>query len=137
MKKIKDVSKISGLSKRTLQYYDEKKLLRVKRTKENYRLYDDSDLERLWVIILYKEIGFKLDEIQSLLKMSDADAKETIQRRIHRISDEISKLNQQKRLAKTIKQNGIPLAPLKADENAEVTYAEAAQNLKTTIASDL
>ena len=65
MKKIKDVSRISGLSKRTLQYYDDIGLLPAKRTKENYRLYDDNDLKRLWKILLYKEAGFELEEISS------------------------------------------------------------------------
>lgn len=67
MKKIKDVSRISGLSKRTLQYYDDIGLLPAKRTKENYRLYDDNDLKRLWKILLYKEAGFELEEISRLL----------------------------------------------------------------------
>ena len=67
MKKIKDVSRISGLSKRTLQYYDDIGLLPAKRSKENYRLYDDNDLKRLWEILLYKEAGFELEEINRFM----------------------------------------------------------------------
>ena len=40
-KKIEEVSKLSGVSKRTLQYYDDEGILPVKRSKNNYRLYDD------------------------------------------------------------------------------------------------
>ena len=49
-KKIEEVSKLSGVSKRTLQYYDEEGILPVKRSKNNYRLYDDETIERLWKI---------------------------------------------------------------------------------------
>lgn len=47
-KKIDEVSKLSGVSKRTLQYYDDEGILPVKRSKNNYRLYDDETMERLW-----------------------------------------------------------------------------------------
>ena len=58
MKKIKEVIELSGLSRRTLQYYDDTGLMDNIRTAENYRLYRDEDLEQLWKIILYKEMGF-------------------------------------------------------------------------------
>ena len=67
MKKIKEVIELSGLSRRTLQYYDDTGLMDNIRTAENYRLYRDEDLEQLWKIILYKEMGFQLDEIRKLL----------------------------------------------------------------------
>ena len=56
MIKIKKVMELSGLSRRTLQYYDDTGLMDNSRTAENYRLYGDEDLERLWKIILYKEM---------------------------------------------------------------------------------
>lgn len=43
-KKIDEVSKLSGVSKRTLQYYDDEGILPVKRSKNNYRLM----MMRLW-----------------------------------------------------------------------------------------
>lgn len=48
-KKIEEVSKLSGVSKRTLQYYDDEGILPVKRSKNNYRLYDDETMENLMV----------------------------------------------------------------------------------------
>lgn len=68
MRKIKDVSRISGLSKRTLQFYDEKGLLSPKRTRQNYRLYSKEDLKKLWEILVFKSIGFELKEIKELLE---------------------------------------------------------------------
>lgn len=58
MKKTNEVSKLVGVSRRTLQYYDNEGLLDVKRSKNNYRLYDENALERIWKIMLYKEMGF-------------------------------------------------------------------------------
>lgn len=71
MKAVRDVSIISGLSRRTLQYYDEIGLLKPSAIKPSkYRLYDEQCLERLWRILFYKELGFSLDEIKKIL---DAD----------------------------------------------------------------
>jgi len=68
MKAVRDVSIISGLSRRTLQYYDEIGLLKPAATKPSgYRLYDDACLERLWRILFYKELGFTLEEIKKIL----------------------------------------------------------------------
>ena len=62
MWKIDEVSKLSGVSKRTLQYYDDEGILPVKRSKNNYRLYDDETMERLWEVLWYKEMGFDLNQ---------------------------------------------------------------------------
>ena len=67
-KKIEEVSKLSGVSKRTLQYYDDEGILPVKRSKNNYRLYDDETIERLWEILWYKEMGFDLKGIKQILE---------------------------------------------------------------------
>ena len=67
-KKIEEVSKLSGVSKRTLQYYDDEGILPVKRSKNNYRLYDDETMERLWKILWYKEMGLDLKKIKLILE---------------------------------------------------------------------
>ena len=68
MKAVRDVSLISGLSRRTLQYYDEIDLLKPAAIKPSgYRLYDELCLERLWRILFYKELGFTLEEIKKIL----------------------------------------------------------------------
>jgi len=69
MKAVRDVSIISGLSRRTLQYYDEIDLLKPAALKPSgYRLYDEACLERLWRILFYKELGFSLEEIKKILE---------------------------------------------------------------------
>lgn len=69
MKSVNEVSKLSGVSRRTLQYYDEIGLLPPSSVKESgYRQYDDDSLRRLWSILFYKELGISLDEIRLLLE---------------------------------------------------------------------
>ena len=73
MKAVRDVSIISGLSRRTLQYYDEIGLLKPAAIKPSgYRLYDEQSLERLWRILFYKELGFSLEEIKKILDTDPA-----------------------------------------------------------------
>ena len=59
MKTVKEVSRLAGVSIRTLRYYDEIGLLKPKRISENqYRLYDDKALEKLQEIMDdYKKEG--------------------------------------------------------------------------------
>ncbi|TCL59824.1 DNA-binding transcriptional MerR regulator [Kineothrix alysoides] len=69
MKSVNEVSKLSGVSRRTLQYYDEIGLLPPSAVKESgYRQYDDESLRRLWSILFYKELGIPLDDIRLLLE---------------------------------------------------------------------
>lgn len=69
MKSVNEVSKLSGVSRRTLQYYDEIGLLPPSAVKESgYRQYDDESLRRLWSILFYKELGISLDDIRLMLE---------------------------------------------------------------------
>lgn len=68
MKSVNEVCKLSGVSRRTLQYYDEIGLLPPSAVKESgYRQYDDESLRRLWSILFYKELGISLDDIRLML----------------------------------------------------------------------
>ena len=108
MKKIKDVIQITGLSRRTLQYYDDQGLVVAKRTKDNARLYGKEELWRLWKLLIYKEIGFQLEEIAVLLNQDDEAVKKKLQERMTGIEKEIHHLEQQKRFAKKVIDYGVP-----------------------------
>ncbi|MCH5280995.1 MAG: MerR family transcriptional regulator [Lachnospiraceae bacterium] len=74
MKTISQVAKITGISTRTLQYYDEIDLLKPSKTTDSgYRLYDDEALEKLQQILFFKELGFQLKEIKEILEKPDFD----------------------------------------------------------------
>ena len=64
MMTVNEASKRTGVSIRTLQYYDKIGLLRAAgRTEAGYRLYDDAALERLQQILLFRELEFTLSEL--------------------------------------------------------------------------
>ena len=59
MMTIKEMSRRTGVSIRTLQYYDKIGLLKpAGYTQAGYRLYDDTALEKLQQILLFRELGF-------------------------------------------------------------------------------
>jgi DNA-binding transcriptional MerR regulator len=62
------VAKMSGASARTLRYYDEIGLLKpVRGASSGYRRYGHDELDILQQILFYRELGFPLDEIKTLL----------------------------------------------------------------------
>jgi DNA-binding transcriptional MerR regulator len=74
-----EVAKNAKISVRTLHYYDEVGLLRPSQKSESgYRLYTMEDLERLQQILFYKELGFSLDEIGTLIKQIPFKRKEVL-----------------------------------------------------------
>ena len=59
---IKKVSKISGVSVRTLHHYDEIDLLSPKKSENGYRYYSEDDMSFLQMILFYKYLGFPLKQ---------------------------------------------------------------------------
>ena len=83
MMTVHEVSKRTGVSIRTLQYYDRIGLLPPARyTEAGYRLYDDAALERLQQIMLFRELEFSLGEIRSILESPDFDRKKALEQQI-------------------------------------------------------
>ncbi|TMR87948.1 MerR family transcriptional regulator [Nonomuraea basaltis] len=68
------VARLAGITVRTLHHYDEIGLLTPgERTHAGYRRYTDADLVRLQQILLYRELGFPLEEIAVILDEPHAD----------------------------------------------------------------
>ena len=69
MRTVKDVSKLTGISVRTLHYYDEIGLLKpTSCSAAGYRLYDDKALERLQQILFFREFDMPLLEIKAVME---------------------------------------------------------------------
>ncbi len=74
MRTISQVAELTGISIRTLQYYDEIGLLKPSElTQSGYRLYDDEALQKLQQILFFRELGFKLKDIRGILEKPDFD----------------------------------------------------------------
>lgn len=66
--KISEVAKLSGVTVRTLHYYDEIGLLKPSKTTEaGYRMYSIEDLEKLQQILFFRELDFPLNEIKEIM----------------------------------------------------------------------
>ncbi|MBR4906518.1 MAG: MerR family transcriptional regulator [Clostridia bacterium] len=80
---VHEVSALSGVTIRTLRYYDRIGLLKpAARTEAGYRLYDDADLMRLQRILLLRELEIPLRDVSRLLKLSETGQREAIGRQI-------------------------------------------------------
>lgn len=74
-----DVAKLARVSVRALHHYDEIGLLKPSgRSRSGYRLYTDSDLERLQQVLFFRELGFALEEIVRVLQSPDFDRREAL-----------------------------------------------------------
>lgn len=83
MRTVNEVSKMTGVSIRTLHYYDEIGLLSpTSITEAGYRLYDDTALERLQHIMLFRELQFPLKDIGNILNASNFDRNRALEQQI-------------------------------------------------------
>ena len=79
MKTVKDVSEISGVSIRTLRYYDEIGLLKPTELSDaGYRLYDNKALERLREIMFFKELEIPLEDIKKIMDSPNYDKEQAL-----------------------------------------------------------
>jgi len=79
MMTVKQVSELTGVSIRTLRYYDNIGLLSPSdHTEGGYRLYDDRALERLQQILLFRELGFPLKEIIGIMESRSFDRRKAL-----------------------------------------------------------
>ena len=83
MMTVNEVSKLTGVSIRTLQYYDTIGLLKpIEYTESGYRLYDDTSLERLQQILLFRELEFPLKEIKEIIDAPNFDRNKALEQQI-------------------------------------------------------
>lgn len=95
MKTVKEISRLTGISVRTLHYYDEINLLKPTQTTDaGYRLYDDMALERLHNILLFRELRFPLKEIKAILDSPEFDTKIALKEQIKMLQLQRNRLDE-------------------------------------------
>src|SRR5215211_4926053 len=88
------VAELSGVTIRTLHHYDEIGLLSPGgRSAAGYRLYEDSDIERLRRILFYRELGFPLEEIATIVDDPRTDALGHLRRQRGLLTERIRRLS--------------------------------------------
>ena len=79
MRTVKEVSEITGVSIRTLRYYDEIGLLQpTELTEAGYRLYDNKALEKLQEILFFRELEIPLSDIRKIMDTPNYDKEQVL-----------------------------------------------------------
>ena len=108
MKTVKEVSRLTGVSVRTLHHYDAIGLLKPAQvTEAGYRLYDDTALGRLQTILLFRELEFPLKEIKEMLAAESFDPMAALTDQIRLLELRREKLDRLIEHAKTIQKTGV------------------------------
>ena len=108
MKTVKEVSRITGVSVRTLHHYDAIGLLKPTAvTEAGYRLYDDAALERMQSILLFRELQFPLKDIKRILDAPDFDPMTALAQQVHLLEMQREHLEQLISHAREIQQTGV------------------------------
>jgi DNA-binding transcriptional MerR regulator len=88
--KVGELSKLTGLTIRTLHYYDEIGLLHPSfRTDSGHRLYAEDDIVKLQQIMSLRELNFSLDEIKEFFENPEYNPMDILEMQIDRLSQEI------------------------------------------------
>lgn len=107
MRTVNEVSKLTGVSIRALQYYDKIGLLAPSGyTASGYRLYDDTALETLQQILLLKELEFPLKEIAKILSSPGFDREKALNQQIELLLLKKEHLEQLISFAREVKEKG-------------------------------
>lgn len=130
MKKTNEAAKQAGVTRRTLQYYDNEGLLALERGPDNHRIYDLEALERIWQILLYKEMHFELKEIRYLLDCSEEQRQVYFTHKKQLIKNQMDALKVQAGFLSLVQKYGLLPAP---SEESGVTYTKKIEELREKI----
>ena len=121
MMTVNEVSKLTGVSIRTLQYYDKIGLLEPSaHTESGYRLYDDTALETLQQILLFRELEFPLKEIKEILAAPDFDKNKALEQQITLLTMKKEHLENLILFARGIKWLGVKYMDFRAFDTAKM-----------------
>ena len=131
MRTVKEVSALTGVTVRTLRYYDRIGLLRPAAvTEAGYRLYGDASLERLRHILLYRELGFSLREIGAILDAPDFDRGRALEQQARLLEMKAEHLRNLAEFTRGIQRMGVNTLDFSAFDTREMDeYARQAKAL--------
>lgn len=129
MMTVHEVSRLSGVTIRALQYYDRIGLLRPTAvTEAGYRLYDDAALLTLQQILLFRELEFSLGDIKRILNDSNFDRDRAIEQQIRLLKLKRERLDRIIDLAQKQKDKGGNTMDFSAFDSEKIrAYAKEAK----------
>lgn len=121
MMTVNEVSKLTGVSIRALQYYDKIGLLKpTAYTESGYRQYDDTALEQLQQILLFRELEFPLKDIKNIMSSPDYDKNKAIKQQIELLTLKKEQLENLIALARGIKLTGVNYMDFTAFDTSKI-----------------
>lgn len=94
MLKINEVARLTGITVRTLHYYDQIGLLKpAQLTESGYRLYDDADLAQLQQILFFRELDFPLKDIKEIMNNPAYDKEDALRKQEELLVQKRERLN--------------------------------------------
>ena len=129
MMTVNEVSKLTGVSIRTLQYYDKIGLLKpAEYTESGYRLYDDAALEKLQQILLFRELEFPLKDIKEIVNRSDFDKTKALEQQIVLLELKKEHIENLLTMCKYLKKRGVRYLNFTAFDSSKLDeYAKRAK----------
>ena len=129
MMTVKEVSELTGVSIRTLRYYDEIGLLPpADHTEGGYRLYDDTALERLQQILLFRELEFPLKNIVQIMSSLNFDRKKALEQQLELLELKKQRLEYLIAFARGIKLIGVRAVDFSVFDRSKLDeYAQRAK----------
>jgi len=126
---INQLAKLAGVSTRTLRYYDQCGLLPPKAVRSNrYRIYGETEVNRLQQILFYRELGVELSEIGRILAEKDFDGLSALQSHLSALREKRARLD---RLIGNVQKS---ISAMKGE--AEMTDEEKFEGFKEKLISD-
>ena len=126
MRTVKEVSKLTGVSVRTLHYYDAIGLLEpTKVTDAGYRMYDDTSLSRLQNILLFRELQFPLKEIKEILDSPNFNQEEAIAQQIKLLELQYKHIGELISFAREIQTKGVKTMNFEVFDAKEIEQYKA------------
>lgn len=131
MKTVTQVSRITGVSVRTLHHYDAIGLLKPAQiTQAGYRLYDDAALHRLHTILLFRQLQFPLKEIKEILDAPGFDPVQALTQQIQLLELQKTHLEQVISHAREIQKTGVINMDFSAFDTADLDRCAAEAKAK-------
>lgn len=128
MKTVSEISKLFGISVRTLHYYDSIGLLKpTKLTESGYRLYDEQAIVRLQNILIFREIEIPLKEIKEILEKEQLNFEEIMTAQIKLLQMKKEKIEKLIAFALDIKEKG------EMEMNTEIFNVEEMEQYKNEV----
>lgn len=121
MRTVNEVSKITGVSVRTLHHYDAIGLLKpAKVTGASYRLYDDMAISRLQSILLFRELQFSLKEIKEILDSPNYDPAQALDEQIRLLELQYRRMGELIDFARDIQKKGVKRMEFQMFDKSEI-----------------